>query len=34
VLRGGFEVDVNGVRHPVTVSLRPPYDPDGEKSRP
>jgi heterotetrameric sarcosine oxidase gamma subunit len=34
VLRGGFEVDVNGVRHPVAVSLRPPYDPDGEKSRP
>jgi heterotetrameric sarcosine oxidase gamma subunit len=31
VLRGGFEVDVNGTRCPVTVSLRPPYDPDGER---
>ncbi|MCW2846640.1 MAG: FAD-dependent oxidoreductase [Marmoricola sp.] len=31
LLRGGFEVDVNGTRCPVTVSLRPPYDPDGER---
>jgi heterotetrameric sarcosine oxidase gamma subunit len=31
VLRGGFEVDVNGTRHAVSVSFRPPYDPDGEK---
>ncbi len=31
VLEGGFEVDVNGTRHPVSVSFRPPYDPDGEK---
>ena len=26
---GGYEVDVAGRRVPVTVSLRPPFDPDG-----
>jgi glycine cleavage system aminomethyltransferase T len=34
VLRGGFEVDVNGSRWPVTASLRPPFDPDGKQIRP
>jgi heterotetrameric sarcosine oxidase gamma subunit len=34
VLRGGFEVDVNGTRHPVTVSFKPLFDPDGTKLRP
>ena len=29
--QGGFEVDVNGSRWPVTASLRPPFDPDGKK---
>ncbi len=28
---GPYEVDVSGSRWPVTVSLRSPYDPDGEK---
>ena len=29
--QGGFQVDVGGSRWPVTVTLRPPYDPDGER---
>jgi len=29
-----YEVDVNGSREAATVSLRPPFDPDGEKIRP
>jgi heterotetrameric sarcosine oxidase gamma subunit len=33
VLAGGFEADVNGHREPVSVSLRPPFDPDGQKIR-
>jgi heterotetrameric sarcosine oxidase gamma subunit len=31
IAQGGFEVDVNGSREQVSVSLRPPFDPDGEK---
>jgi len=34
VRQGGFEVDVNGSLEPVSVSLRPPFDPDGTKIRP
>jgi glycine cleavage system aminomethyltransferase T/glycine/D-amino acid oxidase-like deaminating enzyme len=34
VLSGGYEVNVGGEIHPVTVSLRPPYDPDGAEIRP
>ncbi len=34
VLSGGYQVNVGGEIHPVTVSLRPPYDPDGTKIRP
>ena len=34
VRAGSYEVDVNGVREPVTVSLRPLFDPDGAKIRP
>ncbi len=30
---GAFEVDVGGSRHPVSVSLRPPYDPGNERVR-
>jgi heterotetrameric sarcosine oxidase gamma subunit len=33
VLRGGFEVDVNGERWPVSVSLKPPFEPDGDRIR-
>ena len=29
VRSGAWEVDVGGVRHPVTVGLRPPLDPEG-----
>ena len=32
--RGAYEVDVNGSREPVSVSLRPPFDPKGEKIHP
>jgi len=31
---GEYEVDAGGVRGSVQVSLRPPYDPDGEKIHP
>jgi heterotetrameric sarcosine oxidase gamma subunit len=31
VLRGGFEIDVNGRRWPTRISLRPLHDPDGEQ---
>ena len=30
---GGFAVNVGGSVHPVTVSLRAPYDPDNERVR-
>jgi glycine cleavage system aminomethyltransferase T len=33
IAQGGFEVDVNGSREQVSVSLRPPFDPDGQKIR-
>jgi 4-methylaminobutanoate oxidase (formaldehyde-forming) len=31
--QGSYELDVNGSREPVVVSLRPPFDPEGEKIR-
>lgn len=31
VLGASYEVDVAGVRYPVTVSLRPLYDPNRER---
>ncbi len=31
IQRGAYELDVNGVREPVSVSLRPPFDPKGER---
>ncbi len=31
IQRGAYELDLNGSREPVSVSLRPPYDPKGEK---
>jgi 4-methylaminobutanoate oxidase (formaldehyde-forming) len=34
VRQGRYEVDVAGARHPVTVSLRPLFDPSGERIRP
>ncbi len=34
VKQGGFSVDVNGSREPASVSLRPPFDPEGKKIRP
>jgi glycine cleavage system aminomethyltransferase T/glycine/D-amino acid oxidase-like deaminating enzyme len=33
-LGGDYQVDVGGEIHPITVSLRPPYDPDGIEIRP
>ncbi len=33
-LDGSYEVDVGGSLHPVTVGLRAPYDPAGERLRP
>ena len=30
---GSYQVDVGGVRCPATVSLRPPFDPAGERVR-
>jgi 4-methylaminobutanoate oxidase (formaldehyde-forming) len=33
-VRGGdYQVDVGGARYPITVSLRPLYDPAGERIR-
>ncbi len=34
VKQSAFEVDVNGSHEPVSVSLRPPFDPEGKKIRP
>lgn len=34
VLAGEYQVDVGGVLHSATVSLRAPFDPDGAKIRP
>ncbi len=34
IQRGSYQVDVNGSREPASVSLRPPFDPDGDKIRP
>ena len=34
IQQGSYEVNVNGSREPATVSLRPPFDPDGDKIRP
>ena len=34
IQRGAYELDVNGSREPVAVSLRPPFDPKGEKIHP
>jgi len=34
VLSGDYQVDVGGDVHPVTVGLRPVFDPDGAKIRP
>lgn len=34
VRAGTYEVDVAGVRYPLSVSLRPLYDPDNERVRP
>jgi glycine cleavage system aminomethyltransferase T len=31
---GSYAVDVNGVREPAAVSLRPLFDPDGARIRP
>ena len=28
---GSYEIDLAGTRYPVTVGLRPPFDPDGRK---
>ena len=33
-LGGDYQVDVGGEIHPIMVSLRPPYDPDGIEIRP
>jgi heterotetrameric sarcosine oxidase gamma subunit len=34
IREGSYEADVGGDRHPITVGLRAPYDPDGTKIRP
>jgi len=34
VRAGGYQVDVGGVRYPVTVGTRAPFDPDGARLRP
>jgi 4-methylaminobutanoate oxidase (formaldehyde-forming) len=34
VRAGSYQVDIGGVRTGVTVSLRPPFDPAGERIRP
>jgi 4-methylaminobutanoate oxidase (formaldehyde-forming) len=34
VRAGSYEVNAGGDRHPVTVSTKPQYDPDGAKIRP
>jgi 4-methylaminobutanoate oxidase (formaldehyde-forming) len=34
VTAGEYQADVGGRRVPITVSLRPMYDPDGKKIKP
>jgi hypothetical protein len=31
VRTGSYEIDLAGTRYPVTVGLRPPFDPEGHK---
>ncbi len=33
IREGSYEADIGGDRHPVTIGLRAPYDPDGTKIR-